>query len=70
MWKMDESMSISVGGDVDDFSKVAGDGSKSHGGGVRRAARGFVVKIPQDYDFFRFGGENSFFGRDHVDFRH
>lgn len=70
MWKVDEGVAVSIGGGVNDLAEMICDVLESHGGIVRRAARRLIVKVPQDYDFFRFSGKKSFFGRDHVDFGH
>lgn len=44
--EVDEGVAVSVGGDVNDFAEMIRDVFESHGGVVRRAARGLVVEVP------------------------
>lgn len=65
--KVDESVAIGIGGDIDEVAKALGKLLESHGSLIGRATRGLVVKVPEDNHLLLLGGENALLVLDHID---
>jgi hypothetical protein len=65
--EMDESVAISVSGDVGELSESFGEGFERECGVVGWSTWRFVVEVPEYYDFVLFLYVGSLFGFDHVD---
>jgi hypothetical protein len=64
--EMDESVAISVSGDVGELSESFGEGFERECGVVGLSTWWFVVEVPEYYDFVLFLYVGSLFGFDHV----